>query len=201
MADINKDGFSKQGFSPAVQNIKAELRGKVAKANKRVSRLEENDLTELSAYKGYSNKANYKGGEKFTSAGSDYRELQKELARVDKFLNNKTSLVRQANKQLKEIANNTGIKYDNVADLPALTANFFELASKAEQYLRNVQGTEAVQYQEIWEEINQYLEKQGIDLNDAGTDLEAILAGLTENINPDNQEPDEFDDMDWFTVD
>ena len=189
------------GFTDAVQAIKEDLRGKVAMANKRIARLEKNNLTELSAYRSWSNKDNWRGGEKFSSAGSNYRDLQKELARVDKFLNNKSSLVREANKQLKSIADNTGIKYEKVSDLPQLTSNFFELASKAEQYLRNVQGTVAVQYQEIWQEINAYLEKESIDLNESGVDLEQILNEIMNNMNSESREDDNLDDMDWFTVD
>lgn len=189
------------GFTEAVQGIKEELRGKVAMANKRIARLEKNDLTELSAYRSWANKDNWKGGEKFSSAGSNYRDLQKELARVDKFLNNKSSLVREANKQLKNIAESTGIKYEKVSDLPKLTTKFFELASKAEQYLRNVQGTVAVQYQEIWQEINAYLEKERIDLNDSGADVEQILNEIMNNMNAESREDDNLDDMDWFTVD
>lgn len=189
------------GFTEAVQAIKEDLRGKVAMANKRIARLEKNNLTELSAYRSWSNKDNWRGGEKFSSAGSNYRDLQKELARVDKFLNNKSSLVREANKQLKSIADNTGIKYEKVSDLPQLTSKFFELASKAEQYLRNVQGTVAVQYQEIWQEINAYLEKESIDLNESGVDLEQILNEIMNNMNSESREDDNLDDMDWFTVD
>ena len=189
------------GFTEAVQAIKEDLRGKVAMANKRIARLEKNNLTELSAYRSWSNKDNWRGGEKFSSAGSNYRDLQKELARVDKFLNNKSSLVREANKQLKSIADNTGIKYEKVSDLPQLTSKFFELASKAEQYLRNVQGTVAVQYQEIWQEINAYLEKESIDLNASGVDVEQILNEIMNNMNSESREDDNLDDMDWFTVD
>ena len=189
------------GFTDAVQGIKEDLRGKVAMANKRIARLEKNDLTELSAYRSWANKDNWRGGEKFSSAGSNYRDLQKELARVDKFLNNKSSLVREANKQLRSIANNTGIKYEKVSDLPSLTSKFFELASKAEQYLRNVQGTVAVQYQEIWQEINAYLERESVDLNASGADVEQILNEIMNNMNSESREDDNLDDMDWFTVD
>lgn len=198
------------GQTEAVQAIKEELRGKSAMANKRIARLENNGLTELSAYRGWSDENNWRGGEKFTSAGTNYRDLQRELARVDKFLNNKSSLVREANKQLKNIADTTGIKYDKVSDLPKLTSKFFELASKVEQYLRNVQGSVAVQYQEIWQEINAYLKKESIDLNESGEDVSQIDEMLNEILNDMNEEEEseskdfedeDLDDMGWFTVD
>lgn len=200
-------GQSSNGFTEAVQAIKEELRGKAAMANKRITRLENNGLTELSAYRSWSDEDNWRGGEKFTSAGTDYRDLQKELARVDKFLNNKSSLVREANKQLKNIADTTGIKYQKVSDLPQLTSKFFELASKAEQYLRNVQGSVAVQYQEIWQEINAYLKKESIDLNESGEDINKILEELLDDMESESEseskdfEDEDLDDMGWFTVD
>ena len=202
-------GQSTNGFTEAVQAIKEELRGKAAMANKRITRLENNGLTELSAYRSWSDEDNWRGGEKFTSAGTDYRDLQKELARVDKFLNNKSSLVREANKQLKNIADTTGIKYDKVSDLPKLTKKFFELASKAEQYLRNVQGSVAVQYQEIWQEINAYLKKESIDLNESGDDINKILEELLDDMESEREsegesedlEDEDLEDMGWFTVD
>ena len=202
-------GQSSNGFTEAVQAIKEELRGKAAMANKRITRLENNGLTELSAYRSWSDEDNWRGGEKFTSAGTDYRDLQKELARVDKFLNNKSSLVREANKQLKNIADTTGIKYQKVSDLPQLTSKFFELASKAEQYLRNVQGSVAVQYQEIWQEINAYLKKESIDLNESGEDINKILEELLDDMESESEseseseglEDEDLEDMGWFTVD
>lgn len=198
-------GQSTNGFTEAVQAIKEELRGKAAMANKRITRLENNGLTELSAYSSWSDEDNWRGGEKFTSAGTNYRDLQRELARVDKFLNNKSSLVREANKQLKNIAETTGIKYDKVSDLPQLTSKFFELASKAEQYLRNVQGSVAVQYQEIWQEINAYLKKESIDLNESGEDLNKILEELLDDMDSDEEsgglEDEDLENMGWFTVD
>ena len=198
-------GQSSNGFTEAVQAIKEELRGKAAMANKRITRLENNGLTELSAYRSWSDEDNWRGGEKFTSAGTDYRDLQKELARVDKFLNNKSSLVREANKQLKNIADTTGIKYQKVSDLPQLTSKFFELASKVEQYLRNVQGSVAVQYQEIWQEINAYLKKESIDLNESGEDINKILEELLDDMESDEEseglEDEDLEDMGWFTVD
>ena len=203
-------GQSTNGFTEAVQAIKEELRGKTAMANKRITRLENNGLTDLSAYQSWSDEDNWRGGEKFSSAGTNYRDLQRELARVDKFLNNKSSLVREANKQLKNIADTAGIKYDKVSDLPKLTKKFFELASKAEQYLRNVQGSVAVQYQEIWQEINAYLKKESIDLNESGEDMaemDEILKELLDDMESESEseskdfEDEDLDDMGWFTVD
>ena len=118
-------------------NFKKEVSRKASMANKRLERLEKNDLTNLSAYKQWQS---YNGGVKFSVAGKDYNELQQEMARLNRFLDNKTSLVRQANQQLKDIASNLGLKYKSVKELPAKTEKFFSLAGKVEEYLRDRWG-------------------------------------------------------------
>lgn len=158
------------------KQLKKELQRKVAMANKRVKRLEQNDMTSLPAYKYYQE---MKGDEKFTSAGKDYNELRKELAKVDNFLGAKTSKVRDANKYLKGIAERTGIEYQNVKELPAKTKKFFELSSKVEQYLKNVQGSySAIGYQKVWETVSEYVKDNDIDLGNEELDMEQYLDDL-----------------------
>ena len=185
--DITKDEESKE---LALQALKAEVSRKASMANKRLVRLERNNLTHLPAYQQW---VDYKGGVKFSVKGKDYNELQKELARVNQFLNAKTSLVREANKYLKEIAAMTGIKYKSVKELPALTSNFFELASKIEQYLRNVEGSaSAIGYQKIWEVINKYVEEENAELLKGVTDMESAIPIIAEMI--------QIEHMDFYQV-
>ena len=159
-----------------IDKLKRELRRKVAIANKRLTRLEKNDLTKLPAYRQW---REYGGGKKFSSAGSDYNELQSELARVDRFINARTSLVRESNKYLKEIADMTNLKYNYVSELSSKLSNFFETTSKVEQYLRQVEGSaSAIGYQKIWEVVNQYVDKQDVDLEN----VDGIVEGLVEEL-------------------
>jgi hypothetical protein len=186
-ANITKDEESKE---LALQALKAEVSRKASIANKRLARLEKNNLTHLPAYQMW---VDYKGGVKFSVKGKDYNELQKELARVNAFLNAKTSLVRQANKYLKEIAAMTGIKYKSVKELPALTKNFFELASKIEQYLRNVEGSaSAIGYQKIWEVINKYVKEENAELLKGVADMESAIPIIAEMI--------QIEHMDFYQV-
>ena len=187
-ANITKDEESKE---LALQALKAEVSRKASIANKRLARLERNNLTNLPAYQMW---LGYKGGVKFSVKGKDYNELQMELARVNAFLNAKTSLVREANKYLKEIAAMTGIKYNSVKELPVLTKNFFELASKIEQYLRNVEGSaSAIGYQKIWEIINKYVEDENAELLKGVSDMESAIPLIAEMI--------QIDHMDFYQVD
>lgn len=158
------------------KSLKKELQRKVAMANKRVKRLEQNDMTSLPAYKYYQE---MKQGEKFSSAGKDYNELRKELAKVDNFLGAKTSKIRDANKYLKGIAERTGIEYKSAKELPAKTKKFFELTSKVEQYLKNVQGSySAIGYQKVWETVSEYVKDNDIDLGSDALDMEQYLDDL-----------------------
>lgn len=161
-----------------IRRLKAEVSRKASMANKRLRRLESNDLTHLPAYQQW---VDYKGGVNFSVAGKDYNQLQSELARVNRFIDSKTSLVRQANAYLKDVANITGIQYSSVKELPEKTKSFFDLASKVEQYLRNVEGSaSAIGYQKIWQVINEYVEDERLDLGDSMVDMNKVLDEVIE---------------------
>lgn len=160
--------MSRSGTGLRIEQLRKEVSRKASMANKRLIRLETNKLTELSAYRQW---VDYGGGVKFSVKGKDYNQLQSELARVNKFINNKTSLVRSANKILKNIASDTKIDYQSVKELPEKLSGFFELASKVEQYLRHVEGSaSAIGYQKIWEVINEYVETEREDLQSGDID-------------------------------
>ena len=194
-ANITKDEEAKQS---ALQMLKAEVSRKASMANKRLVRLESNNLTHLPAYQQW---VGYKGGVKFSVRGKDYNELQKELARVNNFLNAKTSLVRQANAYLKEIATMTGISYNKVSELPSLTKGFFELASKIEQYLRNVEGSaSAIGYQKIWEVINKYVKEENNELLAGVSDMESAIPIISEMIQLEHMDLYKVEIGSWMDV-
>lgn len=168
-----KVSISRVGVDAKTRALLSEVQRKASMANKRLKRLENNNLTDLPAYKSW---VDYGGGVKFSVAGKDYNELQAELSRVNHFLNSKTSLVRQANKHMKDLAEMTGVKYDKVSDLPNKLSGFFELASQAEQYLRTTeQSASAIGYHKIWEVINKYVEDEKRDLEKVLKDGEDLI--------------------------
>ena len=174
---LAKDGKSIDKKVNKIKELKAEANRLASLANKRIRRLEANGLQDAPAYQAYI----AQGGKPFSTRGKDYNELQAELARLRNFINSETSTIRGVNNYLKEIANNTGIKYKNLTDLRNKASGFFELASKVEQYLRQVDDiASAIGYQKIWESINQYTAKHRIDLGSSKNDMERMIADVTQ---------------------
>ena len=157
-----------------IKEFRREASRLAAIANKRVERLEKNNLKSTPAYQRY-----IEGG-RFGVRGKDYNQVQKELSRLKSFLGSETSTIRGANKTLKDMAKNTGIQYSNLTELRDKASKFFELASKVEQYLRNVEDmASAIGYQKIWEAINQYTDSAKIDLAQADTDIDGMISAVT----------------------
>lgn len=151
--------------------LKKEVSRLASMANKRLVRLEKNELTDLPAYKSWHDN----GHIKFSVKGKDYNQLQSEFWRLKRFLDDKTSTVRQANKFLKEMAENTGIKYNGLADLKSKSKQFFELADKIKQYYQSAnQSAIALDYQKIWQQINTQI-KQGVIAIGGTESTESIL--------------------------
>lgn len=169
-------------IKPKIDKIKAlrkEANRLVSMANKRLRRLEKNDLTNTPAYQAYIKQ----GGKPFSTKGKNYNELQHELARLRNFIDSQTSTVKGVNQFLKDIANNTGIKYKNLKDLRQKADKFFELSSKIEQYLRNVHDVaSAISYQKIWEQINVYVKDNKLDLSQSKLDLDGMIEVITQAI-------------------
>lgn len=181
--------------------LKKETSRLASMANKRLRRLESNELTDLPAYQSW-----VKGGSiKFSVANKDYNQLQAEFWRLKNFLDNKTSLVRQANNFLKEIAHNTGIKYNSLGELKAQTSQFFRLADKIKEYYRLSENTAlALDYQKIWEQINVQLKQGNITLSGEQS-TEQILDRFIEELDKvqpveTNQEGYKDDGDEWDFV-
>ena len=162
-----------------IRAYRAEASRLASMANKRIERLEKNNLTDSPAYKRYIQD----GGHRFGVRGKSYNEVQAEVARLNRFLNSETSTIRGVNKTLTEMAKNTGIAYKDLKDLRSKSSKFFELASKVEQYLRTVDDmASAIGYQKIWEVKNMYVEDGKIDLADSKTDIDSMIEKITDAI-------------------
>lgn len=182
----------KEDKKEAIRKYRREASRKVSLANKRLQRLERNKLTDTPAYQ----KLTGANGEKprFSVKGKSHNELQKELARVNDFIQSETSTVRGSNNVLKEMANNTGIKYKNLKELKQSAGQFFELAGKIEQYFRTIEDrASAIGYQRIWTAINSYVEKEQVNLSDSKNNIEELTHKVV-------QAMEEYEEKERFNV-
>ena len=149
-------------------------------ANKRLKRLEE---------KGYTNSPAYKATNGYFSVrGKSQAEVQAMIREMNKFINATTSTIRGTNKYAKEIAENTGIKYNNLKQLQKMIPKFFELSSKIEQYLRNVEDmASAIDYNQIWEQVNVYVQDNKIDLSIAEGNIDAMIKHVADALKQYNK--------------
>jgi len=189
-----------------IRKYRQEASRKVSMANKRLQRLEFNKLTDNTAYQSLVGEDGKKP--RFSIRGKDYNEVQREVARMNKFLNAETSTVRGSNRVLKEMAKNTGIKYKNLTELKKSASSFFRLANKVEEYLRTVEDrASAVGYQKIWEAVNQYVQEESIDLAEAENDIDYMVDKVVKKIDKVMNEEEKFTFYDtgmkvtgWYTL-
>lgn len=191
---VTKTKTDEQARKQRIRQLKQEISKKASMANKRLKRLESNNLTNVPAYRQYVQG----GGVKFSVKGKNYNQLQAELSRVNHFINSKTSTVRGTNSVLKDIANTAKIKYNNLSELYSNVNQFFSLATKVEDYLNATGQTAlAIGYQRVWEAINKYVEQEGKILLDTTRDLAKALpeiAKLTGDLYFDHA-MDDFDSV------
>lgn len=185
--DLLRVGKGAKGYYE--KELRAETSRLAAIANKRAQRLETKGLTDSPAYKSLVEN----GAPRFAVRGKSFNEVQREMSRVKKFLDAQTSTIRGLNQNLKDIASATGLKYKKISELQKLTGRFFELSSKVEQYLRQVDDiASAIGYQKIWEVINEYVQSEGIDLADTEQPIDEMIEVITNLIkaSPNNMEID-----------
>lgn len=150
--------------SDKYKELRAEVSRMASMANKRLNRLENNNLTMLPAYQVWEQN----GSVRFSVKGKDYNQLQAEFWRLKNFLDDRTSTVREANAFLREMAENTGIKYNGLEDLKTKSTRFFELAEKIREYNQAIgQAAQALDYQKIWQQINTAVQQDALDLSEA----------------------------------
>lgn len=162
----------------AIEHEQKALRAQVSQlasmANKRLDRLEKNELTSSPAYQ----KWEQNGSHRFSVGGKSYPEVQSEYWRVKDFLEMRTSSVTGTKAVLQEIATNIGwgeIDFDNIALTQEQLSNFFKIADTVSQYLDSVdESAAALDYQEIWDTINAAYQEGKIDFNNAELDAEQM---------------------------
>lgn len=165
-------------FNEKRQKLAQEVSRLASMANKRLKRLEKNELEDTPAFREW-----VKNGEvKFSVKGKDYNQLQSEYWRVKHFIDSKTSTVKGAIQNLKDIADMTNIEWKDIDELKTKTKNFFELSDKIKEYYQLAdKQAEGLDYQAIWEQINTMVDDGLVDLEDTDTDMVQVVANLLES--------------------
>lgn len=165
-------------FTQQEKKYRQEASRKVSMANKRLKRMEEQNLTMSPAYKKWVDE----GGQKFGIKGKTTAEVRAEVARLNKFLNQTTSTVRGTKKYLDNIASQVGIKnYDSYQSLNSQLKDFFEVSERVREYLKNSKEISvSIGYKKIWEEVNEYAETVGKEFNSLNQDIVEIAKSITQ---------------------
>lgn len=165
-------------FTDKERKYRQEASRKVSMANKRLKRLEEQNLSMSPSYKKWIED----GGQKFSVRGKTTKEVQAEVARLNKFLNQTTSTVRGTKKYLNNIASQVGIKnYDSYQSLNNQLKDFFEVSDRVREYLKNSKEVAvSIGYKKIWEEVNEYAESVGKDFASLNKDIVEIASSITQ---------------------
>ena len=160
--------------------LRAQVSHLASMANKRLDRLEKNELTSSPAYQ----KWEQNGSHRFSVSGKSYSEVQSEYWRVKDFLEMRTSSVTGTKAVLQEIATNIGwgkIDFTDIASTQEQLSNFFSIADTVSQYLESVdESAAALDYQEIWNTINAAYQQGKIDFNSAELDAEQMQGIISE---------------------
>jgi len=159
----------KNVFTELEKKYRQEASRKVSMANKRLKRMEEQNLTMSPAYKKWIDE----GGQKFGIKGKSMEEVRIEVARLNKFLKQTTSTVKGTKKYLTNIASQVGIKqWGSFQSLNNQLRGFFEVADRVQEYLKNSKEVSvSIDYKKIWELVNEYAETTGKEFASLNDDI------------------------------
>ena len=165
-------------FTQQEKKYRQEASRKVSMANKRLKRMEEQNLTMSPAYKKWVDE----GGQKFGIKGKSTQEVRAEVARLNKFLNQTTSTVRGTKKYLTNVAEQVGItNYNSFQSLNSQLKDFFEVSDRVREYLKNSKEVSvSIGYKKIWEQVNEFAETVGKEFNDLNKDIVEIAKSITQ---------------------
>lgn len=182
----------KNMFTDEEKKYRQEASRKVSMANKRLKRMEEQNLTMSPAYKKWIDD----GGQKFGVRGKSTDEVRAEVARLNKFLKQTTSTVRGTKKYLTNVAVQVGItNYNSYQSLNSQLKDFFEVSDRVREYLKNSKEISvSIGYKKIWEEVNEYAETVGKEFNELNKDIVEIASAIT-HANAYNKLDDLTDDF------
>lgn len=173
---INTRKSKKNIFTEKERKYRQEASRKVSLANKRLARIEQQNLTMSPAYKKWIEE----GGQKFGIKGKSTEEVRAEVARLNNFIKQTTSTVKGTKKYLTNIASQVGIKqWGSFQSLNLQLRNFFEVSERVREYLRNTKEVSvSIGYKKIWEQVNEYAETVGKEFSSLNEDIVGIANSI-----------------------
>ena len=176
----NKSGLQK--FTAEERKLRQEASRLSSLANKRLKRMEEQNLQDSPAYRKWVEN----GSAKFGVRGKTMAQVQAEIGRLNKFINQATSTVGGAKNYFRNIASSVGIvEWESIPDLQNKLNNFFEITGKVKEYLQNSKEVGvAIGYQEIWDAVSDYVQEvsnEAMDVEKAVLDVAGKLMGAAAN--------------------
>ena len=173
---INTNRTNIKKFSEEERKLRQEASRLSSLANKRLKRMEEQNLTDSPAYKKWVDD----GKAKFGVRGKSMAQVQAEIGRLNNFINQATSTVRGAKNYYKNIGASVGIvEWEDIPDLQNKLNNFFEITGKVKEYLHNSKEIGvAIGYQKIWEAVSEYVQ----EVNNEAMDTEQAVMEVAEKV-------------------
>ena len=161
---MNTNRTNLQKFTAEERKKRQEASRLSSLANKRLKRMEEQNLTDSPAYRKWVED----GKAKFGVRGKSMAQVQAEIGRLNNFINQATSTVRGAKNYYKNIGASVGIvEWEDIPDLQNKLNNFFEITGKVKEYLHNSKEIGvAIGYQKIWEAVSEYVQEVGNEAMD-----------------------------------
>ena len=165
-------------LTDAERKYRQEASRKVSMANKRLQRMENQNLKMSPAYKKWVED----GGQKFGIKGKSNTEVKAEVARLNKFLNQTTSTVRGTKKYLTNVANQVGIKqWDSFESLSNQLQGFFDVSDKVQEYLQNSKEVSvSIGYKKVWEQVDEYVDSMGKEFSLLNVDVAEIAENIVQ---------------------
>lgn len=162
------------------KRIRAEARRLVSNANKRLKRLEDNNLLESPAYKQWIEN----GEQKFSVKGKYGDELRQEIARMEHFMKLKTSTISGAKDYFDNVAKAIDMPINeyhrnDYNQLQLELKTFFDVAEKVKEFLLNSkQVSVAIGYSKVFEEVSNYVEQYSNNLGELQYKIKEIADKL-----------------------
>lgn len=175
-SDIKISVKKTQVFTEQERKYRQEASRKVSMANKRLKRMEEQNLSMSPAYRKWIEE----GGQNFGIKGKSTAEVKAEVSRLNKFLKQTTSTVRGTKKYLTNIASQVGIKqWGSFDSLNAQLKDFFEVSNRVQEYLKNTKEVSvSIGYKKIWEQVNEYAETVGTEFASMNDDIVEVASSI-----------------------